>query len=184
MSLSSNNQYTMRGTPPPAENAAQPSSSTKSWASPLSREVLLSDKLPANTSPCRQTPTPPLVEFAEDDHHDWETGAKGSKPSTGNKLAPYRGRSRTQNHSLPGMTPHGISRSRTSSPVGQAGLKCGKSPGCLRHADDALQNASLQQSSWTNATSGRAPRHHAACRFSYEDFKHTQFVEWLERERS
>jgi hypothetical protein len=188
MSLSSNKQPTMRGILRRPEDVTQPSPTTKIWASALSREVLLSDKFPTNTSPCRPAPRPPGVEYAEGNLHSWETGAKMSKPSNpvylspDKKLAQSRSRSRTKHLSLPENAAQRLSRSRSSSPAAQAGLRRGRSPACLRHADDAPQVASLQQFSGTNAASYRPSRHPVARRFSYEDYKHTQFMEWLERE--
>jgi len=178
----------MRGTLHRPENITQPSPSTKIWASPLSREVSLSDKLPINTTPCRPAPGPPVVEFAEENPLHCEASAKVLKPSNPaelikhNKVSPSRSRSRTHHLSLPENAAHKLKRSRSSSPATQAGLRRGRSPGYFRRTDDVSQAASLQQSSGMNASSYRPPRYPTARRFSYEDYKHTQFVEWLERE--
>jgi hypothetical protein len=173
MSLSSNKQSTVRGTLRQPENITQPNPSTK---------------IPMNTSPCRPAPNPPVVVFAEENPLNWETSVKVSKPSnpaalsTHNELAPRRSRSRTKHLSLPENAAHKLTRSRSSSPTAQAGLRRGRSPGYFRHTDDVPEAASLQQSSGMNASSYRPPRYPLARRFSYEDYKHTQFVEWLERE--
>jgi hypothetical protein len=173
MSLSSNKQSTMRGTLRRPENITQQSPSTK---------------LPMNTTPCRPAPRPPGVELTEEIPLHRETSTKVFKPSNPiellkpNKLAPSRSRSRTKHLHLPENAAHKLTRSRSSSPTAQAGLRCGRSPGYLRYTDDASQTASLQQSSGTDASSHQPPRYPLARRFSYEDYKHTQFVEWLERE--
>ncbi len=184
------NSHMMRGTPQRLESATHPSSFPKHWAPPLivPGERLPSDQLPANTRPYLPTPTAQLVERAGDDHHDDETGARGSKPtirvslSTEDKLAQHRGRSRTPHQSYPETVSHRTSTSPLPGPVAQARLKYDRSPVRRPDANDALQHAPSRPLPGTNAADFLAPRARVACRFSYEDYKHTQVMGWLERD--
>jgi hypothetical protein len=182
-----NNQCAMRGTPQRTGNATLPSSSLMGRASPLSREHLQPNKLPTSTSRRLPTPTLQSVECAEGDHHQSENGVKGSQPTMRagvrmeDKLAQHRAPSRTRHQSPSKTVLHHISQARTPSPVAQTGLKYGTSPICLLHAHDAH---SAQQSSRMNVAPSASSRPHVGCRFSYEDYKHSQVVEWLERETS
>jgi hypothetical protein len=180
-------QCATRGTPQRTGNATLPSSSLMGRASPLSREHLQPNKLPTSTSQRLPTPTPQSVECAEDDHYQSENGVKGSQPTiragvrTEDKLGQHRGPSRTRHQSLSKSVLHHIAQARTPSPAAQTGPKYATSPICLLHAHDAH---SAQQSSRMNVAPSAGSRPHVGCRFSYEDYKHSQVVEWLERETS
>jgi hypothetical protein len=177
----------MSGTPRRNGTAAQPSSSLNGWASPLSREYLLSNDIPTNTSQCLPKPMPRVVECAEADHNTSEHGVKGSKPtirvgvSTEDKPVQHTGPSRVRYQSPSRTIPHNTSQARTPSPVAQTGRNHATGPVCLLRAH-VLPCASSKQSSRTNAAPSAGPRSYVGCRFSYEDYKHAQVVEWLERD--
>jgi hypothetical protein len=90
--------------------------------------------------------------------------------TTEDKLAQHSGPSRTRHQLRLGTVSHPTSKSRLHSPVALSGLTYG-----------AAKSASSEQSSRTKSAEIVAPRPRTACRFSYEDYKHTQIMGWLER---
>jgi hypothetical protein len=156
-------------------NGIEPGPSPKGWVLPLLGERLPCKNIPANPSPRLTTPTPQLAECAKTEHHEGQIDANGSKqarmasPSTEDKPAQHRGRSRTRHHPRSGTVSHTPSRGRLCSPAALAGLKYGK-----------VQCASSQQPSAASSAGLVTPRPHVASRFSYEDYKHVHVMGWLE----
>ena len=187
MSLPSNHG-TMRGRPPQVGLPAQPNPSLQGWPNPFSPEHLPSNAISANANQYLSKPTGQFVERAGADHHSPEDGVKRPMPTVPVRLSaddkPTRHReSSRRRHESPSKTIfHCISHVRTPSPVAQAGLSSSASRICTMHAHDTLPGASSQQTSRTNAASSNGPRPHLTCRFSHEDYKHIQVMEWLERE--
>ena len=176
----------MRRTIQRAETAPAPSPSPKGWARPMQREGLPTDQDPMYTSTYRKPPTVQLVEPPEADHHGFKTDAKESKPTI---LFSY---SEDNTHSQGGNWSHiqyqraAEKLPRTSSiyrqPSPLAGLEYQRNPVCRLTGDGAHQEApSAHQSVETKADSIAAPRPRLACRYSFEDHKRNQIVEWLDR---
>lgn len=176
----------MEGTFQRTEGATDSSSFCSGWSRPLSGERSPTRKLSSQPSPL--TYAYQQAKRAEESQGDVDPDVKGLQRttrvnlSTEDKLIQNRARSCTPHQSLPGTMYPRTSEWPLSSSIPQAGLNCGTSLVRLVDADESLQEASSQQSPGTNAAALTASRPHVACRFSYEDYKHTQFVEWLERE--
>ena len=62
-----------------------------------------------------------------------------------------------------------------------AGITHGTGPVRLLEAEGAFASAAPKESFGTKAAGFAAPRPQPACRYSYEDYKHHQAMEWLER---
>ena len=102
-----------------------------------------------------------LVGCTTTDHDDIPRNASGSKLSTW-------------------VTPlsHRLSHRSRCRLRALAGLTYGTDPVCLQGVEDRVRGHHknlLQQKS----VSFMSPRSCAACRFSYEDYEHTQIVDWL-----
>lgn len=150
-------------------NSMEPGPSPKGWALPLLGERLPCKNISANPSPRLMTPTPQLAECAKTDYYEGQVDANGSRqtrmasPSTEDKPAQHRGRSRTRHHSRLVTMSHTPSRARLCSPAALAGLKYGKVQCTSSQQPSAASSAGLVSS-----------------RFSYEDYKHAQVMGWLE----
>jgi hypothetical protein len=161
--------------------------SPKDWAHSRSGESLSSKKVPANESSCLAITPLELFDCAQKDQVDVQIDENGSTPtnwigvSTEGDIARHRGRSRIRHQRRSGTASYATSKSRIRSPGALAGLKYGTSPVGLLGVGGTVQSASYQQSSDTNSAAFVILRPRAACKFSYEDYKHTQIMGWLER---
>jgi hypothetical protein len=173
---SPNNQHTTERTSQRMLSGTEPNPSNKDWPRPVLRESLPSDKTSVNVNLWLRRSPPQLAGYTETDHYDSQIDANCSKQTslasttTEDKLAQHSGPSRTRHQLRLGTVSHPTSKSRLHSPVALSGLTYG-----------AAKSASSEQSSRTKSAEIVAPRPRTACRFSYEDYKHTQIMGWLER---
>jgi hypothetical protein len=164
----------------------EPKPSPQDRAHPRSGEGVSSNKAPANGSPCLSIPPFQLFDCSKKEQVDVQIGANGLTPtnwvsvSTEDDVAQHRGRSRMRHHRRSRTVSHTTSKSRIRSPPALAGLGYDTSPVGFLGVDGTVQSASSQPSSHKSSAGFVAPRPRAASRFSYEDYKHTQIMGWLE----
>lgn len=125
---------------------------------------------------------------AKGDCPDVKKDSKGAgttkwlSPSTGDKLDQRRSRSHIRSQSHTRIRSHTNSRNRVHSPAAPAVLKCRKDLESFLGTEVAAQNTPLQQPSQRDCDATFNPGPRIACKFSYEDYKHSQTIGWLEGE--
>ena len=168
----------------PSLKITEPSPSPESRVRPLSGEGLLSNNMPAKRGPRLPTPSSQVVDSTEKDENLVEIYSNGLTPTTWvslvteDELGQHRGRSPTRHQARRGRVPHSSSKSRLRA---WAGLTYGKSPAIFLGVDGPAKRTSSQECSRTTSSGPVSPRPRAACKFSREDYKHSQIIGWLER---
>ena len=169
----------------PNLKTTEPSPSSESWPRPLSGEGLLSGNMPAKRGPRLPMPSSPLIHSMKTDENLVEMYSNGLTPTgwvslvTEDELDQHRGRSPTRHQARRGRVPHSSSKSRLRA---WAGLTYGKSPAIFLGVESPAKRTSSQECSRTNSAGPMSPRPRAACKFSREDYKHSQIIGWLERD--
>lgn len=168
----------------PSLKNTEPSPSSESWVRPLSGEGLLSNNMPAKKGPRLPTPSSQGIDSTEKDENVVEIYSNGLTPTswvslvTEDELGQHRGRSPTRHQARRRRVPHSSSKSRLRA---WAGLTYGKSPAIFLGVESPAKRTSSQECSRTNSSGPVSPRPRAACKFSREDYKHSQIIGWLER---
>jgi len=159
------------------------SPSSESWVRPLSGEGLLSNNMPAKRGPRLPTPSSQLIDSTEKDQNLVGIYSNGLKPTgwvslvTEDEPDQHRGRSPTRHQERRGRVPHPSSKSRLRA---WAGLTYGKSPAIFLGVESPAKRTSSRECSRTNSSGRVSPRPRAACKFSREDYKHSQIIGWLD----
>lgn len=159
--------------------------SSECWAHPLPGEGLLSSKMPAKRGSHLPLPSSQLIDSTKGDENLVEVYSNGLTPTSWvglvveDELDEHRGRSPTPHQARRGRVPHSSSRSRLRI---WSGLTYGKSPAIFLGVEGPAKSTSSQERSGTNPAGPVSLRPRAACKFSREDYKHSQIVGWLERD--
>jgi hypothetical protein len=167
----------------PSQKNTEPNPSSECWACPLPGEGLLSSKMPAKRGPRLPLPSSHLIGSTKKDENLVEMYSKGLAPTTWvglvaeDKLDEHRGRSPTRHQARRGRVPHSSSKSRLRA---WAGLTYGKSPAIFLGMKGPAKSTLSQERSGTNSAAPVSPRPRATCKFSREDYKHSQIIGWLE----
>jgi hypothetical protein len=179
----SRSPYPLDKAGPQLRNGGKPESSLQHYLRPRSAERISAGKLSANVGSHIGTPPFQFLNCIKKDQINSRQNTGQSTPTNWVKPNQHRGRARIRSQSRARTVSPTTSKSRIHSPVSLEEVTHWKSPVRMISAESAACRTSLQHSSEHSPAGLVTSMPPTVCRFSHEDYKHVQFIEWLGEEQ-